>query len=177
MEEWNLKEIFRKYYEMNSEEKDEIEDLYILHNLKKLLKNNVELELNSQEEEILFKTVKDCINYTNKSCKEIILALLNILKMNVINIFRLEDLGINDLKEILKNSNKQKEITNLGLEMITAFRLGDYYCVLFKKDKGYTLIYENDDCIQYQDDFKNLKEFIGCFVKYRLEERVKKVVQ
>lgn len=171
-----MKELFRKYYEMNSEEKDEIEDLFILHKLKNILENNKELEFNISEEEILFETVKDCMKYSNKTCEEIIFTLLNVLKDVNITVYQIENLGKSELLDLLDKDDNRFETKNLGLNIVIAFRLDDYYCVLFKKDKGYTLIYENDDCIQYQDDFNNLKEFIGCFVKYRLEERVKKVV-
>ena len=107
---------------MSDKTKDEIEDIYILHNLKKSIKNNLDLKLNIQEEEILFETVKYCIKYLDKSCNEIISILLDVIRKDNINIYRLENLGISELIELLNRDNIVSINTTSSLEMRAAFK-------------------------------------------------------
>lgn len=171
-----MKQLFKKYYEMSDRTKDEIEERYILHNLKKSIKNNLDLKLNIQEEEILFETVKYCIKYLDKSCNEIISILLDVIRKDNINIYRLEDLGISELIELLNRDNIVSINTTSSLEMRAAFEVNKSICNLCQKGKSYILVYEDNNCIQYQDEFVNLKDLLSCLIKCKLKERQQEIV-
>ena len=64
--------IFEKYNRLTDEEKADLEDLYIVHQLFKQLENFHKLDLNLLEKKILFKKAKECFNVSNIDIKEII---------------------------------------------------------------------------------------------------------
>ena len=64
--------IFEKYNRLTDEEKEDLEDLYIVHQLFKQLENFHKLDLNLLEKKILFKKAKECFNVSNIDIKEII---------------------------------------------------------------------------------------------------------
>ena len=64
--------IFEKYNELTDEEKENLEDLYIVHQLVKQLENYDELDLNGLEMKILFNRTKECLNVSNINVSEII---------------------------------------------------------------------------------------------------------
>ena len=70
--------IFEKYNRLTDEEKENLEDLYIVHQLFKQLENFHKLDLNLLEKKILFKKAKECFNVSNIDIKEIIKRLFEI---------------------------------------------------------------------------------------------------
>lgn len=171
-----MKELLKKYYKMNNEEKEELESLFILHKLQKALENNKGIELTISEEEIIFETIKDCMKFSNISCEEIITRLLKILECTHINLYRIEELGRNELIELLEKSGKDFKTNNLELDIVTAFLFSNFYCVLMKEKDKYVLIYEKDDGTQYVDKFKDLHDLLSCIVKCKLIEKGENVV-
>ena len=53
--------IFEKYNKLTDEERKDIEDLYIVHQLYKQLENSDEVDLTKLEYKILFNKVKECL--------------------------------------------------------------------------------------------------------------------
>lgn len=171
-----MKELLRKYYKMNNEEKEELENLFILHKLQKALENNKEIEFTISEEEIIFEVARDCMKFSNISCQEIITRLLKILECGNITAYQIEDLGTNELIELLEKSGKNFKTNNLELDIVTAFLFSNFYCVLMKEKGKYMLIYEKDDGTQYLDKFSDLHELLSYIIKCKLKEKGENVV-
>ena len=81
-----MKKILKKYYEMNDNEKDDIEDLCILHELEEQLENYEDLGLDIADEEVIFEEIKNILPYSNIKHSEIISRLLELLRCRDITI-------------------------------------------------------------------------------------------
>ena len=55
--------IFEKYNRLTDEEKEDLEDLYIVHQLYKQLEKNNIVDLTKLEYKILFNKAKECLKY------------------------------------------------------------------------------------------------------------------
>ena len=64
--------IFEKYNRLTDEQKEDIEDLYIVHQLYKQLENFDEFDLTKLEYKILFNKAKECFEFSNIDIREII---------------------------------------------------------------------------------------------------------
>lgn len=81
-----MKRILKKYYEMNDNEKADIRDLCILHELEEQLSKYEDLGLDIADEEIIFEQIKNILTYSNIKDSEIISRLLELLKCRDITI-------------------------------------------------------------------------------------------
>ena len=102
-----MKNLLKKYYEMNDKDKLKIKDLYILHELETQLLNYRELELDISDEEIIFETIKDILQDSNVKVSEIISRLLKLLKCGDITI---DDIGENDIEELIELITKNQKL-------------------------------------------------------------------
>lgn len=171
-----MKELLKNYYKMNNDEKEKLENLFILHKLQKALENNKRIELTISEEESIFETIKDCMKFSNINCEEIITRLLKILECGNITVYQIEELGRNELIELLEKSGKDLKTNDLEPDIVTAFLFSNFYCVLMKEKDKYVLIYEKDDGTQYVDKFKDLHSLLSYIVKCKLKEKGENVV-
>ena len=72
--------IFEKYNRLTDAEKEDLEDLYIVHQLYKQLEKNNIVDLTKLEYKILFNKAKECFEFSNIDVREIIKRMLEILK-------------------------------------------------------------------------------------------------
>lgn len=172
-----MKEILRKFYKMNEKEKEELEGLYIFNELEKMLDILEDLHLSIAEEQIICEITRDCLKYTNSlSPKEILKRLLEILQCADITVYDIEDLGINELIELLSKNDRDFNFTEGKIEIASAFIYGRFYCVLMKNLDGYILIFEKDDGTQYMKEYENIEELLKYVIKNILKEKGDNVV-
>ncbi len=168
-----MKNLLKKYYEMNDKDKLKIKDLYILHELETQLLNYRELELDISDEEIIFETIKDILQDSNVKVSEIISRLLKLLKCGDITI---DDIGENDIEELIELITKnQKELTNDDSIIIKEFVYKDFYCVFFKKGEKYILVYDKDS-ISHVNIFNNFEEILVYVIKNKLSSEGNSIV-
>lgn len=162
-----MKEILEKYNKLTDEEKNDLEDLYFLHQLQLQIKKSKHLGLTTLEEQILYNKGKECLEFSNISGKEIISRLFEMLKGVDITVCDIDQLKIKELIELLSDNKGDFKDEP---EILTALKYGKFYCVLLKDNEEYTLIYEKEDGTQYVDKY-NLEELFIFIIKKALREK------
>lgn len=155
--------IFEKYNRLTDEEKEELEDLYIVHQLYKQLEKNNIVDLTKLEYKILFNKAKECFKFSNIDVREIIKRMLEILKCVDKTISDIDDLELEELVDLI--SNKDSDFKNLEpkKEILFAITTSRFYCLLLKYEGQYMLVCEKNDGTQYQRRFRS-KDDLGFYI-------------
>ena len=156
-------DIFEKYNRLTDEEKGDLEDLYIIHQLYKQLENFKELDLSRLEYKILFNKVKECFNISNIDVKEIIKRILEILKCVDKTICDIDDLELEELVDLISNNNSDFKDIEPRKDILFAITTAKFYCLLLKYEGQYMLVCEKNDGTQYQRRFRS-KDDLGFYI-------------
>lgn len=155
--------IFEKYNRLTDEEKEDLEDLYIVHQLFKQLENFHKLDLNLLEKKILYKKAKECFNVSNIDIKEIIKRLFEILECVDKTICDIDDLDLEELIDLISNKDTDFKKIEPKKDILFAITTTKFYCLLLKYECQYMLICEKDNGTQYQRKFKS-KDDLGFYI-------------
>lgn len=147
--------IFEKYNKLTDEEKADLEDLYIVHQLLKELENIKELDLGLLEKKILFNKAKECFNVSNIDVKEIIKRLFEILKCVDKTICDIDDLELEELVNLISNKDTDFKELEPKKDILFAITTTKFYCLLLKYEGQYMLVCEKDNGTQYQRRFRS----------------------
>ena len=155
--------IFEKYNRLTDEEKADLEDLYIVHQLYKQLENSNEFDLTKLEYKILFNKVKECFEFSNIDVREIIKRMLEILKCVDKTVSDIDDLELEELVDLI--SNKDSDFKNLEpkKDILFAITTARFYCLLLKYEGQYMIVCEKNDGTQYQRRFRS-KDDLGFYI-------------
>lgn len=155
--------IFEKYNRLTDEEKEDLEDLYIVHQLYKQLEKNNIIDLTKLEYKILFNKAKECFEFSNIDVREIIKRMLEILKCVDKTISDMDDLELEELVDLI--SNKDSDFKNLEpkKDILFAITTARFYCLLLKYEGQYMLVCEKNDGTQYQRRFRS-KDDLGFYI-------------
>ena len=155
--------IFEKYNRLTDEEKKDLEDLYIVHQLYKQLEKNNIADLTKLEYKILFNKAKECFEFSNIDVREIIKRMLEILKCVDKTISDIDDLELEELVDLI--SNKDSDFKNLEpkKDILFAITTARFYCLLLKYEGQYMLVCEKNDGTQYQRRFRS-KDDLGFYI-------------
>ena len=155
--------IFEKYNRLTDEEKPDLEDLYIVHQLYKQLENSNEFDLTKLEYKILFNKAKECFEFSNIDVREIIKRMLEILKCVDKTVSDIDDLELEELVDLI--SNKDSDFKNLEpkKDILFAITTARFYCLLLKYEGQYMLVCEKNDGTQYQRIFRS-KDDLGFYI-------------
>ena len=155
--------IFEKYNRLTDEQKEDIEDLYIVHQLYKQLENFDEFDLTKLEYKILFNKAKECFEFSNIDIREIIKRMLEILKCVDKTVSDIDDLEIEELVDLI--SNKDSDFKNIEpqKDILFAITTAKFYCLLLKYEGQYMLVCEKNDGTQYQRRFRS-KDDLGFYI-------------
>lgn len=155
--------IFEKYNRLTDEEKEDLEDLYIVHQLFKQLENFHKLDLNLLEKKILFNKAKECFCVSNIDIKEIIKRLFEILECVDKTICDIDDLDLEELIDLISNKDTNFKKIEPKKDILFAITTTKFYCLLLKYEGQYMLICEKDNGTQYQRKFKS-KDDLGLYI-------------
>ena len=147
--------IFEKYNELTDEEKENLEDLYIVHQLVKQLENYDELDLNGLEMKILFNRTKECLNVSNINVSEIIKILFEILECVDKTIYDIDEIELDELVDLISNKDSDFKDIEPKKDIIFAITTTKFYCLLLKYEGQYVLVCEKDNGTQYQRRFRS----------------------
>ena len=155
--------IFEKYNRLTDEEKEDLEDLYIVHQLYKQLEKNNIVDLTKLEYKILFNKAKECFEFSNIDVREIIKRMLEILKCVDKTISGIDDLELEELVDLI--SNKDSDFKNLEpkKDILFAITTARFYCLLLKYEGQYMIVCEKNDGTQYQRRFRS-KDDLGFYI-------------
>ena len=160
---------------MNDEEKEELEDLYLLHELQMQISEHEDLELTLSEEEIIFEAARFCLLYSNINGSEIISRLLDLLKCRDVTVEDIDNCEIDDLIELLDRNIGDFNDLKSKDKIITDFKYEGYYCVLMTNADRYIIVYEKDN-ETHVAVYNNLEEIIAYVIKNRILNEEKSIV-
>lgn len=155
--------IFEKYNRLTDEEKSDLEDLYIVHQLYKQLEKFNDVDLTKLEYKILFNKVKECFNVSNIDVREIIKRMLEILKCVDKTICDIDDLELEELVDLISNKDSDFKDLEPKKDILFAITTAKFYCLLLKYEGQYMLVCEKNDGTQYQRRFRN-KDDLGFYI-------------
>lgn len=160
-----MENLFKKYYEMDDNEKEDLEKLKIIHELEKQLFNYEDLELDMTDEEVLFEAIRDVLPYSNIKDTEIISRLLEMLNCRDITVDDIVELDTKQLTQLI--TNDENDFKEIEYKIITEFQYGNYYCVFVKQGEKFILVYDKDDN-SHVDMFNSLEEILCYVIKNKL---------
>lgn len=156
-----MKNLLRKYFEMDDEVRDDLELLYTYHQLLSIMGDYEEIKLVTLSElEKLMQIIQKCRYTTDLSIDCIIENMLETLNCRDITIKDLDNLSIDELLEILfseENNEDDEEIESIennfeelgsddNNEVIADFTVEDYHCIFCKnKDKYLVILINGED--------------------------------
>lgn len=147
-----MKNLMKKYYEMDDEVKKDLELLYTYQVLLSLFGEYENIKIKTIGElEKLMQIIQKCMISTNFSVDCIITNILEILNYQDITINDLDDLELEDLLEVLftdeeyeeNDEDCQDEETSNdknNQEIIAEFTYKDYYCIFCQNRDKYLII-------------------------------------
>lgn len=147
-----MKNLMKKYYEMDDEVKKDLELLYTYQVLLSLFGEYENIKIKTIGElEKLMQIIQKCMISTNFSADCIITNILEILNYQDITINDLDDLELEDLLEVLFTDEKyeendedyqDEEISDKedNQEIIAEFTYRDYYCIFCQNRDKYLII-------------------------------------
>ena len=155
--------IFEKYNRLTDEEKADLEDLYIVHQLYKQLEKFNEVDLTKLEYKILFNKAKECFKFSNIDVREIIKRMLEILKCVDKTICDIDDLELEELVDLISNKDSDFKELEPKKDILFAITTARFYCLLLKYEGQYMLVCEKNDGTQYQRRFRS-KDDLGFYI-------------
>ena len=155
--------IFEKYNRLTDEEKADLEDLYIVHQLYKQLEKFNEVELTKLEYKIWFNKAKECFKFSNIDVREIIRRMLEILKCVDKTICDIDDLELEELVDLISNKDSDFKELEPKKDILFAITTARFYCLLLKYEGQYMLVCEKNDGTQYQRRFRS-KDDLGFYI-------------
>lgn len=150
-----MKNLMKKYYEMDDEVKNDLELLYAYQVLLSIFSEYQNVKINTIGNlEKLMQIIQKCMTMTNFSADFIITNILEVLNFQDVSINDLDDLEIDDLLEVLftdeEKEKKEKndkdyqygEIPNDEdkQEIIAEFTYENYYCIFCQNRDKYLII-------------------------------------
>lgn len=140
-----MKNILKKYYELDEESKEILPFLYMYQELLATKDNYENIRIDDMyDEEVLMQTIIKCWYFTNLDATNIVDKLLSILNCQDITISDLEDLSIDELQELMCDeipTETQEKESNI----ISEFICKGFYCIFCKSNEKYLLILTKDE--------------------------------
>ena len=155
--------IFEKYNRLTDAEKEDLEDLYIVHQLYKQLEKNNIVDLTKLEYKIIFNKAKECFEFSNIDVREIIKRMLEILKCVDKTICDIDDLELEELVDLISNKDSDFKDIEPKKDILFAITTAKFYCLLLKYEGQYMLVCEKNDGTQYQRRFRS-KDDLGFYI-------------
>lgn len=169
-----MKNLLKKYYELDEETKKFLPFLYMYQELISAIDSfdNIKIR-NMQEEEILMETIIKCWYSTDLDPMNIIDKLLTILNCKDISIKDFENLSLDELQEIfIENNSNELLKQSKDIEKISQFFCKGYDCKVYKYYDKYflILIFEDDADILIFNDIEEI--FSKCIEYFLLEKKI-----
>ncbi len=121
-----MKNLLKKYFEMTNEEKEKLEDLYILDSIQNAMADS-EIYVDFKSLESLVDIVKELLVYANISLYDLIDRLLNIIEAPDKSIKDIKELDLIELIELLTENDSDFDYSYLILLLL--------FCLFYHKSR------------------------------------------
>lgn len=139
-----MKNILKKYYKLSDEEREKLEDFYIVDSILNTMADTT-IYINPKSLETLVDIVKELLVYANIPLGELIDRIFKIIDAPDKSIDDIEELELEELIELLKEDENDFDDSYIEVEIIKEFEYKGYKCSLSKSGDKYVIIYEKDD--------------------------------
>lgn len=163
-----MKNLLKKYFEMTNEEKEKLEDLYILDSIQNAMADS-EIYVDFKSLESLVDIVKELLVYANISLYDLIDRLLNIIEAPDKSIKDIKELDLIELIELLTENDSDFDYSYLDAELIKEFQFEDFKCSLSKSGKRYVIIYEKQSNV-HVIIFNDFEDMLCSLVEYNISK-------
>ncbi len=160
-----MRNLLKKYYKMNEETKMLLEDLYLIHAIENMIKENEKFNLNIAEEEVIFESIKNISKSSNIKVEELVRRIFEILQgadMTIEDIVELDDEEITKLI-----ADDEENFKDEKYEILKEFVYGGFYCVFIREGTRYILIFDKNDN-SHVEIFENIEELLCYVIKNKL---------
>lgn len=138
-----MRNILDKYSNMSDEERESLEDLYILDLIQNAMADT-NIYINFKSIESLVGIVKDLLEYANISLYELINRIFKILDVPDKSVDDIEELEFEELIDLLSEKDDDFDCPYMNYEVIREFEYNDFKCSLTTNGDKYVIIYEKD---------------------------------
>lgn len=157
-----MKNIIKRYYELDDETKELLEPLYMFHELESSMDDYENVEINNLGDEESILEIAICCSYlTNLGSDVIIRRILEILNCRDISINDLKELESDELIELLQNTDDDINTAKI----ITEFTFNNLFCVLLKDKEKYILTYQKNNTDSRVLIFNNLEQLLSIIIQ------------
>jgi len=169
--EGKMRDLLKKYYEMEESTKENLGTLYIIHEFESLLNEFENLSITRLEDtETIIKTTVECWDYSNIDGGEIMYRLLHLLNEDEITVAELKDMDIENVMGLITFSNDDfKEIPNKS-KIYEEFYCENWECTFLNDKDRLILIYEKENHVEVLV-FNSFIDMLCHLVKYHKEIR------
>lgn len=161
-----MKKLLSKYSNMSDEEREGLEDLYILDSIQNALADT-NIYINFKSLESLVDIIKELLGYANISLYELINRILNVIDAPDKSVDDIEELEIEDLIELLTEKEDDFDCSYMNFEIIREFEYKDFKCSLSTSGEKYVIIYEKDDNAHVMI-FNNYEDMLCSLIDYNI---------
>lgn len=140
-----MKNIIKKYYEMDNETKEMLEALYMFHELETTMGDYKNVDISLGGEETILDIALQCTYLTTFGPDEIIKRLLQILDCRDIIVNDLKELESDELIELMQNLDDDIIEEESDLEIVKQFLYNGLFCLLLKDNFKYILVCEKNN--------------------------------
>lgn len=158
-----MRNIFKKYFKMSDNTKENLGELYMLHELECLLEEYEDINISSiADEETILKVAIECWYYSNIDGGEIIKRILDILNCRDITIEDLDNIEIDELIELITEDETDFKKELKKTVILSEFIYKDLKCAFFRDGSRLILTFEKNNNVEVC--IFNTFEEILCFI-------------
>lgn len=163
-----MKNLIKKYFEMDDNERENIERLYIIDTIEnELIDIHDELDISDEDEEILIKLVEDLLTFANISLYDLVDRILTLVEAPDMSAKDINILGTDELIELLSENENDFNNPCSDSELLKEFDYKNSKCSFSKNGNLYVIICEKDDEAHIML-YKDFDDILRDVVEYNL---------
>lgn len=163
-----MKNLMKKYFEMDDSERENIERLYIIDTIEnELIDIHDELELSVEDEEIVIKLVEDLLAFANISLYDLVDRILNVLEAPDMEARELDIMGTTELIELLTEEENDFNAPEHEMELLDEFEHKGSNCT-FSRGNGFYIIICDKDEDAHVMVYKNFDDILRDVIEYNV---------
>lgn len=161
-----MKNILKKYYKLSDEEREDLENFYILDSILNTMADTT-IYINPKSLETLVDIVKELLVYANIPLEDLIDRIFKIIDAPDKSIDDIEKIEIDELIELLTEKDDDFDCIYMDWEVIKEFEYNDFKCSLTTNGDKYVIIYEKDDNAHVMI-FNNYEDLLCSLIDYNI---------
>lgn len=161
-----MKNILKEYYKLNDDEREKLEDFYIVDSILNAMADTT-IYINPKSLETLVDIVKELLVYANIPLGELIDRIFKIIDAPDKSIDDIEKLELDELIELITEKDDDFDCIYMDWEVVREFEYNDLKCSLTTNGDKYVIIYEKDNNAHVMI-FNNYEDLLCSLIDYNM---------